>query len=107
MKKSKIILLMLSILSIIVLSTITVFSIFDLIAGEIRISTFISPALTICNILITKSLYKDKEKIVAKYQFDDFFTDRNTEYKKILDFISEKNTKTYYITGEKTRQESR
>lgn len=91
---------MLSILSIIVLSTITVFSIFDLIAGEIKISTFISPALTICNILITKSLYKDKEKIVAKYQFDDFFTDRNTEYKKILDFISEKNTKTYYITGE-------
>lgn len=100
MKKSKIILLILSVLSIIVLSTITIFSIFDLVAGEIKISTFISPALTICNILITKSLYKDKEKIVAKYQFDDFFTDRNTEFKKILDFISEKNTKTYYITGE-------
>lgn len=100
MKKSKIILLILSIISIIILSTITVFSIFDLVAGEIKISTFISPVLTICNILLTKDLYKGNEKVVTKYQFDDFFTDRNTEFRKILDFISEKNAKTYYITGE-------
>lgn len=84
MKKSKIILIILSILSLIIFSIITIYSIKDFANKEIKISTFISPVLTICNILITSSLCKNKEKIVAQYQFDDFFTDRNTEFKNIL-----------------------
>ena len=100
MKKSKIILIILSILSLIIFSIITIYSIKDFANKEIKISTFISPVLTICNILITSSLCKNKEKIVAQYQFDDFFTDRNTEFKNILLFLFDNTQKIYYITGE-------
>lgn len=100
MKKIKFFLLIVSTVTMILLIYVTTISIFDFFAGDIRISVFISPVLTICNLFFTKYLSQTNEKnFIVKYQYDDFFTDRDNEYTKLMDFILNRDERMYYITG--------
>ena len=82
--------LFLCICAFLILIPVSYISIKNISIDSVNPASFISPLLTVFNFFFARYLLKREKRLKnKKYQYDNYFSDRTDEYKKITDFLKQ------------------
>lgn len=82
--------LLLCICAFLILIPVSYISIKNISIDSVNPASFISPLLTVFNFFFARYLLKREKRLKnKKYQYDNYFSDRTDEYKKITDFLKQ------------------